>query len=58
MEKIGWMVSKTLARHLEEAGVEIEQGLEGVMGARGKGEALYVRDPDGYLIELKFYDFS
>ena len=46
---------ETLARHLEEAGVEIDQRLEGVVGARGEGEALYVRDPDGYLIELKFY---
>ncbi len=49
---------ETLARHLEEAGVEIEQRLEGVVGARGEGEALYVRDPDGYLIELKFYGLS
>jgi hypothetical protein len=24
-------------------------------GARGEGPALYVRDPDGYRIELKFY---
>ena len=44
-----------LARYLEEAGVEIEQRLEGVVGARGEGEALYVRDPDEYLIELKLY---
>lgn len=49
---------ETLARHLEEEGVEIEQRLEGVVGARGEGEALYVRDPDGYLIELKFYGLS
>ena len=49
---------ETLARHLEEAGVEIEQRLEGVVGARGEGEALYVHDPDGYLIELKFYGLS
>lgn len=44
-----------LARHLREAGVEIEHRQEGVVGARGEGEALYVRDPDGYLIELKLY---
>jgi catechol 2,3-dioxygenase-like lactoylglutathione lyase family enzyme len=44
-----------LAKHLTEAGVEIENTSENVIGARGSGEALYVRDPDGYLIELKLY---
>ncbi len=44
-----------LAERLAEAGVEIERRSENVVGARGSGEALYVRDPDGYLIELKFY---
>ena len=47
--------TEELAGYLEEAGVEIEERLEGVVGARGEGEALYVRDPDGYLIELKLY---
>jgi catechol 2,3-dioxygenase-like lactoylglutathione lyase family enzyme len=44
-----------LAERLTDAGVEIERTSENVVGARGSGEALYVRDPDGYLIELKLY---
>ena len=44
-----------LTEHLTDAGVEIERTSENVVGARGPGEALYVRDPDGYLIELKLY---
>jgi catechol 2,3-dioxygenase-like lactoylglutathione lyase family enzyme len=47
---------EALAEHLEAAGVEIESTSRNVIGARGSGQALYVRDPDGYLIELKFYD--
>jgi len=44
-----------LTEYLKRAGVEIERISENVIGARGPGEALYVRDPDGYLIELKLY---
>src|SRR5919107_3521840 len=44
-----------LAESLTEAGVEIESTSKNVIGARGSGEALYVRDPDGYLIDLQFY---
>ena len=47
---------EALAEHLTDAGVEIESTSRNVIGARGSGQALYVRDPDGYLIELKFYD--
>ncbi len=47
--------AEALAEYLRASGVEVEQRLEGVVGARGEGEALYVRDPDGYLIELKLY---
>ena len=41
--------------YLEDRGVEIEETFDSITGARGQGPALYVRDPDGYRIELKFY---
>ncbi len=44
-----------LAEYLRASGVEVERRSEGVVGAQGEGEAVYVRDPDGYLIELKLY---
>ena len=44
-----------LAKHLQGLGVEVEEQFESIIGARGNGPALYVRDPDGYRIELKFY---
>lgn len=47
---------ETLTKKLQEAGLEIENSGTGVTGARGEGDAVYVRDPDGYLIELKLYD--
>ena len=43
------------AAHLENRGVEIEKKFDSITGARGEGPALYIRDPDGYRIELKFY---
>ena len=49
---------EALARYLRDSGVEVERRSEGVVGARGEGTALYVRDPDGYRIELKLYDPS
>lgn len=44
-----------LAERLRGMGVEVEEQFESIVGARGNGPALYVRDPDGYRIELKFY---
>jgi catechol 2,3-dioxygenase-like lactoylglutathione lyase family enzyme len=50
----------TLEEHLKTNGVKIERkrSSNGPVGARGRGPALYVRDPDGYLLELKFYPSS
>jgi catechol 2,3-dioxygenase-like lactoylglutathione lyase family enzyme len=44
-----------LAEYLRKSGVEVEKQFESISVARGEGPALYVRDPDGYRIELKFY---
>ena len=41
-----------VATYLESEGVEIEKKFDSITGARGEGPALYVRDPDGYRIEL------
>ena len=44
-----------LKERLEDAGVEIERTFDDSLGARGIGKAFYVRDPDGYRVELKLY---
>lgn len=44
-----------VAEYLESKGVTVERRFESITGARGEGPALYVRDPDGYRVELKFY---
>ncbi len=44
-----------LSDHFESKGVEVEERFESIVGARGRGPAIYVRDPDGYRIELKLY---
>ena len=44
-----------VAAYLESEGLEVEKTSGSITGARGEGPALYVRDPDGYRIELKFY---
>jgi catechol 2,3-dioxygenase-like lactoylglutathione lyase family enzyme len=44
-----------LVAHLKGRGVEIQRGPVRNLGARGLGTALYVYDPDRYVVELKFY---
>lgn len=34
---------------------EVESGPSEVFGARGQGRSIYVRDPDGHLVELRNY---
>lgn len=41
--------------HLERLGVAVEQGPVTRTGARGKISSVYLRDPDGNLIELASY---
>ncbi len=43
-------------RHLESCGVGIELGPVRRFGARGEGESIYFRDPDGSLMEFISYD--
>ncbi len=43
-------------RWLEAKGIAVDDGPVRRDGARGWGMSLYVRDPDGYALELKRYD--
>ena len=52
---VGEIEPDALVEYLTGKGVEIEKRFESITGARGEGPALYVRDPDGYRVELKFY---
>lgn len=49
------MTPAELLAHLRANGVAIERQTERLWGARGDGWACYVRDPDGYRVELKTY---
>ena len=44
---------ETIREELATAEIEIEQELDGPLGATGTGPAVYVRDPFGYRVELK-----
>ena len=46
---------ETLERRLTEVGAAIEAGPIELDGARGRGTSLYVRDPDGNLVEFIVY---
>lgn len=45
-----------VAAHLRTLNVEIEEGPVGRTGASGPITSLYVRDPDGNLVEIASYD--
>jgi catechol 2,3-dioxygenase-like lactoylglutathione lyase family enzyme len=47
---------KDVVQHLQRAGVAILEGPVSRTGARGTMESVYVRDPDGNLIEVARYD--
>jgi catechol 2,3-dioxygenase-like lactoylglutathione lyase family enzyme len=53
LERENWDV---LLARLEAAGVEIEAGPMTLSGARGDGTSIYVRDPDGNRLELRYYE--
>ncbi len=44
-----------LAQRLKRAGVEFETGPVTLLGARGEATAYYLHDPDGNLLELRYY---
>ena len=44
-----------LMARLDTAGVAIEMGPAELDGARGRGRGVYVRDPEGNRVELRYY---
>lgn len=47
---------KSVAAHLADCGVEVEEGPVSRTGAIGPMTSIYFRDPDGNLIEVTIYD--
>lgn len=47
---------EAIRRDLRDRGVEVVHGPVEKTGARGRMESVYVRDPDGNLVELARYD--
>lgn len=39
----------------ESGGFDVVRGPVDVFGARGMGRSIYIRDPDGHLVELRTY---
>lgn len=46
----------TVVEHLKSHGVEIVEGPVGRAGAMGRMTSVYLRDPDGNLIEISKYE--
>ena len=44
---------ETVKDRLADAGIEVERELDAPLGATGEADAVYVRDPFGYRVELK-----
>ena len=47
---------EALRDRLDKAGVEIIRGPENVWGAHGQGSSIYFRDPEGNIVEAKYYE--
>jgi catechol 2,3-dioxygenase-like lactoylglutathione lyase family enzyme len=55
MDHVSFCVEGDIDALLEADDVEVEVERPSVFGAQGDGPAVYVRDPDGNLVELKRY---